>query len=337
MLPKVDPKDNAAPYYIKLSKADKMPATDFTKLAQQTLWDTSQANIIAAQEALTRVEKRLELIDSAIGLPHCRFDYGWSSLSGGLPFPDLASMKYASRQLLLRGTLAAVQDDPRAAIRDVRGAIKIGRHLLEDPQTISYLVSLMIHQLGFDALGSFALRFPENPIYRRELEKLLAEWQPPNLRFIYSHELIDWLSIFNESKNYKGRASVVKATRDFWAALAVPVDVRKVRVKRARRDLYDGMIASFPSESQSLKEMKHGEELDLYDIYTARIMTYKVLLRALKQNPIPRTMKITDLRSPFDKKPVTYRYDGNEMIITVSNSGESGKDVRLRLGKPKKP
>jgi hypothetical protein len=72
-------------------------------------------------------------------------------------------------------------------------------------------------------------------------------------------------------------------------------------------------------------------------LWIAREQTYEALIRALTEKSIPKTIRTSDLKSPFDGKPISYRFDGRQIVISVSTGSTDVVDLRLPRDDELKP
>ena len=78
--------------------------------------------------------------------------------------------------------------------------------------------------------------------------------------------------------------------------------------------------------------MQEGMAAYRASVFEAGRQTYVALARALNTHPIPTTIRTDDLLSPFDGKPLSYKYNGKEIVIQVSGKpGPGGKSPVLKI------
>jgi hypothetical protein len=130
----------------------------------------------------------------------------------------------------------------------------------------------------------------------------------------------------------KARVEIVRAERAYYAALGRPSKDRQQLLDQAKLNLSKSFFA-FPTAANIYENLNsgQGQTNDREAVWEARRQQYAALLRALDGPVVPRSVKTSDLLSPFDGKPLKYSYDGKQIVITVSGFESDSKPVQLKI------
>jgi hypothetical protein len=348
-LPQINPEENAAPIYMKLAALKSgWPARD--ALDKSILYEPTKENRATAKDALRDAKAALILIEAATAKPNCRFESDWSQ-GPRILLTEFASMKNAAKVLLVRAQLSAVEGDSASALSDAEAILRIAGHLDDQSDLMSYLTGESIRQIGLSLLAMLAVQFPDQQAYRQGLEDAVTEWEVPLLKPLFRGELVEIFSVIELVEKEKStvagqtapvqlplaaRVEVVKAARLRWASFDSPPSSRKRMARQAHQNLLRAL-----EPIPALVDVYDVENNDFseYDVLlpsATRRVAYKALLRALEQPTLPKTIKTDDLLSPFDKKPVTYKYDKGRILIELSKSASGYQPYRLEIGPPAK-
>jgi len=318
-----------------------------------------------AQAILDYRREELEAIDNAVRLPRCWFDRDWSQ-GPALLRPEYGRMIGASTLFELRGCMEAQRGNTEAAVAESRSIFTMAKHAAVEGDETSIRVSERIHLNGVLELAycSFAHRDrpeyyealravgdPPTPDYRVEDrgELLNALWvventsTPEKLKDklgFRAEDLPDrwwWLSQTLVSQT-KVKTEVVRAERHKLAAMYLPRDERAEALAKANKQLFEAMspvplalkmFVSLGSETQNLNQPDPLEWRK--DYWKAARQKRMALVRALRPGPIPTSIGTSDLLSPFDGKPLSYSYDGHQIVIRVSGQEVNGKASSLKI------
>lgn len=201
--------------------------------------------------------------------------------------------------------------------------------------------------------------------YAAALTKAVEAMPPPDLRQEHSDDLFGMLSLIDLSSTPEGRKKlglreedigagqkvipmllsqskariqIVRGERAYWAALAAPEKDQASLMEDANLEIQKGLFA-FPVAWQVYNALSGGDPLaERRQTWETRRRQYTALARALTTVTIPKAIKTADLLSPYDGKPLTYKFDGKQIVISVSGYN---RDLRLptdaALGKKSKP
>jgi|GEM_PF-1677181 len=363
-IPAATPAENAAPLYRQLAAATAdlkgKPSydTDYSDLDAEVVFHTSTHVIKRAHTFLTDRKAVLELADRASKLPKCWFNRDWSQGFGTL-FPEFAYMKGAAKAVAVRGALAAASHDPTAALADNREILLIGRHAGCEPFIISRLVGESVDWIAVRELSEWAFAFPaERAIYHDALVKAIAAMPRPDLKAEHSQDLSNILSLIDLSLTPEGRAKlglhedevgllnkiaplllsqpkarveIVKAEREYWEALDQPPGKMGPLLEGAARRR-DTALHAFPL-ADKLYEMFGSEDptSNRKPNWETEIEACKAAARALSGPAIPNEIRTSDLLSPYDGKPLTYRFDGKQIVVTVSGNDPESRSPGLKI------
>jgi hypothetical protein len=348
-LPKVSPEDNAAPIYRKLARLDPAwrraidPDLSFVWVRNTKIEATVRSSVKKAKDALA-------LIDAAAAKPKCRFELDWDT-ANPLFIPGVSSLKDAAKLLLVRGSLSSVAGEHASALADAKAILRIASHIDSPSGHFIFLVGEVIRHIGLQFIASLALRYPDQLAYRQVLKDVVANWEAPRLKQIFRGELVEIFKFIEcavaekpgasakESSiqlSFQAKANVVRAVRKRWAAFDAPEASRSDLTREAAKDLVKAL-----EEVPWLAKLYDGAfgygEFESVKNNACRRVAYQALLRALEQPTLPKTIKTDDLLSPFDKKPVTYKYEKGRILIEVSRSTTDWRPYRLEIGPPAKP
>lgn len=336
-LPKVSPEDNAAPIYLKLARLNSdwengLPR-DHALFAAPT-----QEDLDRVKRALEKAEPALDLIQQAVQRPKCLFDQKTTKGRGEL--------KSAANVLLLRGRLSAAEGDHASALADAGAILRIASHVDDQSDFLSHMVGDAIRQNGLHFMATMAVRFPDQAAYRQVLGDVVAAYKVRRLKTMLRGELVEILGVIEdyetEGSNAKGRkstthvasqtkANVVKALRKRWAAFDAPEASQHDLTRQAGQDLVKA-FKDVPKLAEAYDGVFGFGELEIPKKDLCRRVAYQALLRALEYPTLPKAIKTDDLLSPYDKKPVTYKYEKGRILIEVSKSTSRYQPYRLEIG-----
>jgi hypothetical protein len=360
-VPTATPAENAGPFYRQLKTIlhkESGRKTDLTAVDQDVIFHPTAKSRAAAESVLANHHEAIVIVTKAVQLPKCWFDRKWSD-GPGVPLPEYADMKEAAKLLAIRGSLAAGRGDSAAALADARRIFVIAGHAGSEPHAISRLIRDGAYHVGMRDVAYWAFMHPDQPAYREALKKALDEMPRPNLREEHLDHLYTILWLMENSTTPQGRAKiglreedmgaaekvlpvllsrskaraqVVKAERDYWAALIAPQKDRRALIEQATSDLYKAMLA-YPTAASVYEALSAGEDgtIEREPEWEARKLEYEAFLRALDGKGIARSIRTADLRSPFDGKPLSYRYDGKQVVMGVSGFESDSKPVLLKI------
>lgn len=362
------PAENAASLYRQLR--GKFAKGDPVQLNAELLFQPGGKSRPAAGAFLEKNKEALDLVDKATGLPRCWFDRDWSQASAVL-LPEYGYMKGAARIVSVRASFKACQGDPNSALGDVERLFAMARHVREEPSIISHVTGMAIYSMGLRDLAYWTFLFRDEPRYRLALGRAIDDMPRPDLKAETSDNLFMVLDLVDSSLTPAGRrhlgvreddvpafaklvprfanqararAAVVEAERDYRLAMGYKTAQRKTRADSAREKL-DSALQSFPVAA-SLYEALFGTEdpaVVRMQMFESSRLEWIAVWRALKNPSIPRSIKTSDLLSPFDGKPLTYSFDGKQIVVTVSGGSGETKPTPLKIppdrvpGKSSKP
>ncbi len=342
-----EPAENAALIYRRLAGTMR-GYPDFSKLDLALTFHATPQTRSEAKQALVKYKSALDLADQAVVLPRCWFDRNWA-MGAAVLFHEFADMKAVAKLLALRGSVAANEGRSEDAIAEAKRIFTISKHLREEPHEIARLVSESVSVIAKRSLAGWAYTHRDQPEYRLALVKSMDELPKPSLKEEHRNLLVDALSMIELCSTREGReelglkeddlphgaemifplllsqskarAEIVRAARASWAALELPPSKRKEAFETATHDLYTAMLA-FPTALSIYEQLSSGNlfsrtvnrELN----WEAGRQQYLALARALEGPKPPASIKTNDLLSPFDGKPISYKFDGKQIVLSVS-------------------
>ncbi len=339
------PEENAAKYYQQLRSHRIKKTTDPEKLdAELNLSRTINA-VAAMKSFLAKNSISLELADQATSLPRCWFDRDWS-LGPAVLLPELADMKQLAKLVLYRADVAAAEGRVGDAINDANRARMIGSHAAEEGTLIDDLVGVSIHAYCLHHVALWRVAQPKVQQYRELSEELLRSYPKVNLQkanlnlLIWVRDIVemseseDGLRRLGVKKEYvasneslikllinpdRARVDIALSSREIWEALGLTPVARKPKIEVARQKLMLSLVC-FPTASSVVGAF--GSDDAKYDFLDEQLEAQRLcevaLSRALSSGTIPKTIKTDDLKSPYDSKPIEYKFDGRQIVITAS-------------------
>lgn len=347
-VPTAGPSENAGPLYRKLKGALQFPeVVDY--LSAHIAYKPTPALVQDAQDIIDARKAPLGTVEQAVKLPKCWFERDWN-LGAAVLMPEYADMKAAARLLVLRGTLAVHRGDTAAALADIDRILKMADHQRSEPNAIAILVAEALDDIAIKALASWGDNHRDQPVYRKKILEIVERMDKPDVRRENLGELMNVLSIIDLCATEEGRlalglkeddisqadrftpllvspvgarAKVVEAIRLRWEALALPPGTRRAKVEKARQDLSGAMLA-YGTAGRIYGMLGSGEETEFLNNreteWEARRVLYRGLARYIEAPTRSRTMRTSDLLSPFDQAPLSMSFDGEKMVFSVSGS-----------------
>lgn len=346
----VPPEQNGAQFYRELVKLrGELPKDPINYCPIR------DASLARDKRFVASTVRLYNIIDEATKRPHCWFDRDWSQGYAVL-FPEYAYIKNAAKLLMIRGSVEASEGNSIAAVRDVNELFAMGRHLDEDPAAIAYLVHIAVIQIAAQTVSTWSMEHRNEPAYKKLLQRAIEELPRPDLRRLYSAELyamlsaIDMLSTPEGRRKFglkdddgpslaqqaflkmasqgKGKADIVMAYREAWAAFPKPMAQRDRLLQKADSDL-DQALMAYPYAYSVIRALSGGHEpwdIDFEAVWITDRQRDIALERAISQDPIPHKIKTSDLLSPYDGKPLAYSFDGKQISITTSPEPSDDED-----------
>lgn len=350
LLPKVDDADNAAKYYVQLKSIPMPKGFDEAKLDRALIFHPTAADEAMAKAGIAAGARNIRFVETASKLSGCRFDRNWKNGFAVL-LPEFAQMKATAKLMVLRGSLAA-GSDPQAAIRETRIIRRMADHARQEPLEISQLVSASLDMIALRALARWAFKYPQHRAYLREIEAVVASMKDPDLKKNHAFELVEILTLVELSQTPEGlaelglkdddikgmapaitilpaiqpprvgRERVLKGMRMLWASVNKPLDQMEAAQRAADMELMQGLM-SFPFAAKLYGMFDGGVYYDATSVKSVRAhrITYTAFVRAMADGKPAKSIKTSDLISPFDGRPIDYRFDGKQMTIDARTDG----------------
>lgn len=346
LIPTADPSDNAAPHYAKL-KGLAGSLSDLRSLEQRLTYQPSTVAIEAAERTISGSQTALDIAEEATKLPKCWFDRDWS-LGAAVLMPELSEMRTLARLLALRGAIATYRGDAVAALADIDRIRRIAAHARSDRTAIALLSGDAMEQIAMNCLAGWAHMHRDQPAYRKALARLIDELPRPDPKLETRGNLFEALSIIELCSTPEGqtalglkkedlpgieryaallvnraeaRVRIVRAFRNQRAALDLPPGQRYAKLEAAATDLRTAMMA-FPTAYKVFFLLMDDTQSELLDHretrWEANRQRWRGLVRALEAPRPPAKIKVDDLLSPFDGKPLEYGLKGQQMGLRVS-------------------
>lgn len=337
-LPKVTGSDNAAPFY--LPSEPRKISSDAGLHLEVLAEEPSGENLAKAKDYLTRQRDRLTQIELAVQKPYCRFDRDWRDGAAVL-LAEYSQMRQAAQLLMLRGVVAAAEGRQEAAIRDIDRTRVVARHLEGESMAVPTLIAISIRASGLRLLAEWSLPEDSRQAYLDALRKSLDDAPRDVLRARWNDELCNLLSTIDLCSTEKGRAklgltedevapgeglfanlidpwtarsNLVAAYLAVWKSLDEPLEVR-LRVFDAHEPAMTKAMLSFLTASKLVDPSSLRNTLALRERWISQLRQWEVVHRALTQTPIPESMPLSDIVSPFDGKPLGYQFDGKQIVV----------------------
>lgn len=355
LLPVVQDSENAGPIYQRMKHVTGQ--IDPFIVVRELLYDKKPTSVTAARDVLSKGDSYLILAEQATKLPHCRFKRDWN-LGLAVLMPEFAEIKYCAKLMLLRGTLAA-DTSPAAAIEETRKIQVMARHLREEPHAITQLVANSLDWYACRQLAEWGFKTRKIE-YLDALEAAVGRIPEPNLKAMHALDLVDILSLVElcatpegqkklglkpedvdtglagkilplVQSESEGRIRIVRGARNYWQALDLPIAKRAPAADAAVLERTQGLI-SFPLAFK-LYGMFTGDDANLEVNLPRKIeadkLSYRMLIGALKKAPIPKSTPSGNFKSPWDGTPLTYEFDGRQIVIRCSRG--NGEFTSLKI------
>ncbi len=366
-IPTASQSENAAPIYRKMGEGRKQDAlssyrfqSDIGKANGALLRNPSTTNLEAARKLLQANRSILDLADQATKLPRCWFNRDWS-LGMAVLLPEFADMKNAAKLLEVRGSVAASQGDVAGAIKAAREIMVVSRHSEEDGLDLSMLEGESICSAALYELAAECVLHPSVRAYRDELKHALVAEPKPDLVRESRYHLWQMLSTIDLCSTAEGRkklgmkddsvgagvsiismllspprpkVEIVKADRQFWAALKMPSELMPERVSDAVTKEHIALFG-FPLAMKLLlaNSSERGPAdpvLTRIENWRVRRLPYEAVVRATANGFVARSIRTTDLADADPSNPMEYSYDGKQVSISVVRS-EFSRPATLKL------
>lgn len=352
------PAENAAPLYRHLKGLWKS-GDDPAQATEALVFFPSEKSRAAARDMVAKDGAYLKIVDEATDRPRCWFNRDWS-LGYAVLLPEYAEMKRASRALGLRASLAVDRGDDAEALRDIDRIFRIAEHSGEEPIEIADLVKQSIYTLGCNYLAWWTYMDHGKAVFLDRLNRAIRTHPRLDARLAQLSEpymLLGFLDDFETDEGRRrvgikesdipkllvvmsafqnktlGRTRIVEAARRYQAAFALPPAQRDAAQASALAERDRG-LAAFPVAADVYEKLNSGIE----DRPTSAIeknslaweQAFTAEARALRHYPVPKSIPTGDLKSPFDGTPLTYSFDGKQIVIQVSRetSFDSGPITR---------
>lgn len=322
------------------------------------MWAPNNSVQKRAREVLRSFDSHIALAESAARRPKCWFNRDWEE-GYALLLPEFSAMKSVSRLLDVRAQIAMLEGRPQDAFRDLDTITRIGDHAGQEPTVIAGLVAEGIHWIRVSSLAARAYKSRDSATLA-ELKRAIEEVPTPNLKRECRGDLYSLLSLVELSQTEAGREKlglkpddvapgeaifpillnpsraridIVKAHREYWAALDKSYPERLKSTEAARSKLYRALMA-FPTAARVYGAFTNDEDPfpKRLENFRARKLQYVALHRILSQTTSATSISLGDLKSPFDGKPLKYRIEGRQIIIEVSgHQSEVSGPSHLRM------
>ncbi|MEQ1936231.1 MAG: hypothetical protein ABL962_20440, partial [Fimbriimonadaceae bacterium] len=125
------------------------------------------------------------------------------------------------------------------------------------------------------------------------------------------------------------KIAMVKAEREIWATMKLPWAQRHPILSKAS-DSIEHATRAFPILGHHREVLgDDGYPESRPENWQSRRLQYTALVRALEKGKIPKTLRTKDLLSPFDGKPLSYSYNGEQIIIGVSREQRNPLELKV--------
>jgi hypothetical protein len=227
-------------------------------------------------------------------------------------------------------------------------------HAEEEPNAIALLVGQAIRYIGARALCTWDVQSPD-PKYVAALRTAVENWPVNDYRKGYALELYWTTDILRWGSTAEGRkklglpesevspmegkvpvplqkAALIKVIRAYRKPYEVdPTDYRKADsvYQDSIGEIYTAGLA-FPTGAKIMESLS-GETgpflLPLND--QSSKLVFIGMLRALELPSIPKSLDVSDLKSPYDGSPMTYAYDGHQITVRLATPGAYSEEKKV--------
>jgi hypothetical protein len=309
----------------------------------------SPAAIRDASRLLKLAEPIFELLEKATRKPRCWFNFNWSNG----PFqrtPEYYDLRRFSQLLKLKSLVEACQGSQNDVANCLHEIFVIADHANQDGTVEGMSESMRIYESGLKDLGLICIQHPNVVEYQRELTRALSNQPKPDVHRLVRMRLwtyttaMDWSDTEDGRKRMgfarsfdvdranqlfslvrsksQARISVVKAIRDFWGAINLPQPQRSLAMAEADKRR-DEALRAFPWLVNTYASEGYGYDTMTLEAFQSLQLVYKAVLRAVSSGTVATTIKTSDLLSPFDGSPLSYKFDGKEVTIVATSYGTS--------------
>lgn len=359
--PNVQPSQNAAPLYAQLNQTEmRSPyVSSGYREAIQVIFYPSKRAIDTVKRMLADDRPYFEIIDKAVARPRCLFDRDWQNAPTAQLDESFWMMTKAASIVGLRGSVSAAEGRTDDALADARRIFTISRHASEEPSPSAAASSENIYMTGVSRLVSWTYAY-RRPEYLAELKKAIDGFPRVDVRREHRQDLYFILWRLDNSRTPEGRLKmgvsgddvidlqnsddlarytssrseakvrIVRAVRACWQALQRPHTERAMLLKGASKDLNDA-LSVFPTVyalSPTLDANTRERDWEL------ERQVFSAAVRALEAKQTPKEIRTGDLLSPYDRRPLSYRYDGQRMTFVASMGQGSNQTLTLPPTEP---
>ncbi len=351
LIRKGDPSENAAPLYTSL--VGKLSRNSWPIRETDELMATpNQQTLDNAKELLRKRASDLAVAEAAVELQDCWIVADWKQ-GAGLVSNEGAVMRSLGSCLALRAAVAASEGNSEAALEDIERIFKLAEHARAQPQLWGSRDFDAIYMGGLRQLAHWsytkpeflpALRkavssFPKVDFKRERVGALFCELSATDLsmtpdgRKLLGYKpddmgLSDYVypAIFSQTA---AKIAIVKAERKTWSTMGLPWSQRQSVLGEAEESIERARLA-FPVLGHHIEVLgDDGYPESRPENWESKRLQYLTLTRALAEGKPSKTVKTSDLLSPFDGKPLTYMYDGTQVVIGVSRGTRKPLELRV--------
>ncbi len=351
LIRKGDPSQNAGPYYTKL--VGKLPWPSWPWLELEELMATPNSRTIANAKAQLQARAAdFALVEAAVKLPDCWIDVDWKQ-AAALVISEGAVIRSLGGCLALRAAVAATEGKSKAAIQDIERIFKLAEHARVLPQFWGQNASEAIYRMGLSQLAHWSY---SNPEFLPALTKAVSHYPAFNFKRERAGALFYELSAAELSMTPEGRRllganpgdfrledyvypvvlsqtgakiAMIRAERKLWATRHLPWSQREA-VLRDVEELVERASLAFPILGHQLEVLgDDGYPESRPENWESRRLQYLALTRALAAGKPSKAIKTSDLLSPFDGEPLTYAFDGKQIVIGVSRVPRTPLELKV--------
>lgn len=356
---------NAAPFYKKLQTV----RPQLRELSSQKT--ISEKEIEEAKQTVESSRELFEILDAATARRHCRFDRDWK-MGMAVMYPELSDIRFGVTALGLRASVAAYSGRHDLAIQDIEKMKTVAQHLGEEPFEIQGIVQSVLQSITLAKIRDLSYAFRDEPSYRSLLTKEVSQLPAVPIALSKRKHLYELVNIlvsiehFKDPEFYKqagliedqlppnqevflkvmsepeSKVKLVAGFRKLWAAFgALEANPSMSRaefaklVEPAEFEMTQGFLRHL-AIYKLYTAFQDGSKVEELDLFRRQQNEWKALARGLGEPQIAEKIKIDDLISPFDGKPIRYSYDGKRILIDQGEKDGFDNPIIFEFPRPQK-
>jgi hypothetical protein len=308
------------------------------------------------EQALKRRSDVVRLIDKGASQSVCVWNRDWSK-GDQLLFPELATMRNATRILSARAEVALAQNNFKEAVRLSSLGFRIASHSHSEAMIIGELVAIAIDRISLSNLQHILLVAGDKPnIAKSVVDSISRHYQRRSWKDVVGCEMILQLVMLERVRKSgpsvlgSGAGQSTNAAPMDKQTMNSMVDHSAALLLRFDRELAKGMAQPYPQGKRTVEEASKRVQQDrsplaalahllapVFEQLPAKaakidadvavtLTAAKLLDERLNGKGFPDRLDSTMARryiDPYTQKPISYRKEGSGFVVW--SVGESGR------------